>query len=78
MRIEASREREQLRITLDSIGDALIVTDAEGRITTMNPVAESLTGWSGERGGWIASALGLFGSSTRRPGGRWTTRFSRC
>jgi PAS domain S-box-containing protein len=39
------RSEENLRITLDSIGDAVIVTDAEGKITRMNPVAEELTGW---------------------------------
>lgn len=36
---------ESLRITLDSIGDAVIATDAKGRVTRMNPVAEKLTGW---------------------------------
>jgi PAS domain S-box-containing protein len=38
--------RERLRITQASIGDAVIVTDTQGRVTTMNPVAESLTGWT--------------------------------
>ena len=39
------REREEwLRITLTSIGDAVIVTDASGRISFLNPVAEALTG----------------------------------
>ncbi len=42
----ADRQRESLRITLDSIGDAVIATDAEGRITSLNPVAETLTGWT--------------------------------
>ncbi len=37
---------ENLRITLDSIGDAVIVTNAKGQITRMNPIAESLTGWT--------------------------------
>lgn len=51
IRIRASRQetfrREQnLRVTLDSIGDAVIVTDRNMNITRMNPVAESLTGWN--------------------------------
>ena len=41
------REREtNLAITLNAIGDAVIVTDAQQRITRINPVAEKLTGWS--------------------------------
>ncbi len=36
---------EQLRVTLASIGDGVIVTDAEGRITFLNTVASTLTGW---------------------------------
>ncbi|MBS1810644.1 MAG: PAS domain S-box protein [Acidobacteria bacterium] len=36
---------EWWRVTLSSIGDAVIVTDAKGLVTFMNPVAESLTGW---------------------------------
>ncbi|MBN8625183.1 MAG: PAS domain-containing protein [Planctomycetes bacterium] len=41
-----SAERELLRTTLASIGDGVIVTDADGRVTFLNGVAELLTGWS--------------------------------
>jgi len=40
-----AEERERLRVTLGSIGDGVLATDAEGRVTFMNAVAESLTGW---------------------------------
>ena len=39
------QEKERLRITLHSIGDGVISTDARARITFMNPVAEAMTGW---------------------------------
>jgi PAS domain S-box-containing protein len=39
-------EREMLRITLASIGDAVITTDFEGRVTFLNSVAQTLTGWN--------------------------------
>jgi PAS domain S-box-containing protein len=39
-------QRAQLRVTLESIGDAVIATDAEGRVTLLNKVAEALTGWT--------------------------------
>ena len=38
------KKSEWLRITLASIGDAVITTDAEGHVASLNPVAESLTG----------------------------------
>jgi PAS domain S-box-containing protein len=40
---ELRRERETLQVTLSSIGDAVIVTDATGSVTFLNEVAESLT-----------------------------------
>ncbi|NLI75149.1 MAG: response regulator [Candidatus Riflebacteria bacterium] len=45
-------EKERLRVTLRSIGDGVITTDREGRITLMNGIAEELTGWP------LADALG--------------------
>ncbi len=50
---ESVRARESLRASeararrvLQSIGDAVIVTDADARVTIFNPVAEELTGWT--------------------------------
>jgi PAS domain S-box-containing protein len=37
---------EKLAVTLNSIGDGVIATDAEGRVTLLNPLAERLTGWT--------------------------------
>jgi PAS domain S-box-containing protein len=42
---EALEQRQWFKVTLASIGDAVIATDAQGRITFMNPVAQALTGW---------------------------------
>lgn len=39
-------EKDRAQVTLDSIGDAIISTDAAGKITFLNAVAERLTGWS--------------------------------
>jgi len=40
------KQSELLRITLASIGDAVIATNVESQVTFMNGVAEVLTGWS--------------------------------
>jgi PAS domain S-box-containing protein len=41
-------ERERFRVTLSSIGDAVIATDPRGRVVFMNAIAEKITGWTHE------------------------------
>ena len=67
---ELREQREWLRVTLTSIGDAVIATDIAGRVTFLNPVAESLTGWRekealGQPG---RSVLRIINEQTRKPG----------
>ncbi len=45
---EIVEQRERLGVTLRSIGDAVMATDAQGRVTYLNPIAERLTGWASE------------------------------
>jgi len=45
-RLALAFEKERLAVTLCSIGDAVMTTDAVGRVTLMNPPAEVLTGWT--------------------------------
>ena len=67
---ELQQQREWLRVTLTSIGDALIATDTDGRITFVNPVAESLTGWPREEalGQPVESVVQVVDETTRTPG----------
>jgi PAS domain-containing protein len=60
------RQKESAQITLQSIGDGVITTDAKGNVEYINPVAEDLTGWKVD-------------DATRRPASRWRIRsWSRC
>lgn len=43
-------EKERLKITLESIGDGVIVTNRQGEVTLINPIGEQLTGWSMDQG----------------------------
>ena len=60
--------RELLRVTLASVGDGVATTDTQGRVTYLNPVAESLTGWAdGEaRGRPLAEVFRVVNESTRQ------------
>ncbi len=61
--------RRLLVSTLSSIGDAVLATDREGRITFMNPVAETLTGWpaDGARGRNVKEVIRLIDARVREP-----------
>jgi len=59
-------ERERALVTLNSIGDAVLCTDISGRITYLNAVAETLTGWSREEatGRLLAEVFRIIDSDT--------------
>jgi PAS domain S-box-containing protein len=58
-----------LRITLDSIGDAVIATDTSGAIMRMNPIAANLTGWSVDEamGRSLTEVFRIINAHTREP-----------
>jgi hypothetical protein len=67
---EAVRASEEnLSVTLNSIGDAVLATDAEGRVTRLNPVAEELTGWpiAEAAGRPVAEIFRILHEHTREP-----------
>lgn len=60
-------QREWLRVTLTSIGDAVITTDTDGRVTFMNPVAQQVTGWRMEEavGVLLTSVFNIINEKSR-------------
>jgi len=61
-------ERERFRTTLTSIGDAVMVTDAQGRVTLLNPVAEALTGWDADAiGRPVETVFRIVNEESREP-----------
>jgi diguanylate cyclase (GGDEF)-like protein/PAS domain S-box-containing protein len=68
--LAALREREEdLAVTLHSIGDAVIATDTQARVTLLNPIAEKLTGWpdAEARGRPLAEVFPIVHAITRAP-----------
>jgi PAS domain S-box-containing protein len=62
------RSQEQLHVTLESIGDAVIATDELGRVTRLNPTARRLTGWGDDALGQpIEQVMVLRHEITREP-----------
>ncbi len=60
-------EKEKAQVTLKSIGDAVITTDADGNVDYLNPVAQDLTGWEvrAARGKPIGEILSIVHTHTR-------------
>src|SRR5262249_19533198 len=65
----AAQQREVLQVTLHSIGDAVITTDIDGRVTYLNGVAESLIGWTDRdaRGQPLDHVFRVHNETTRQP-----------
>ena len=61
-------EKVRAQVTLESIGDGVITTDAEGRIVYMNPVAEQFTEWKGDaaRGKPLSEVFKIFDENSNR------------
>ncbi len=67
--LQLYEEKEKAQVTLQSIGDAVITTDADGRVEYLNPVAEELTGWDSQeaQGRPIAEVFHVISEMTRQP-----------
>ncbi|MFN0183970.1 MAG: PAS domain-containing protein [Aquabacterium sp.] len=67
--IDLARQHELLRVTLHSIGDAVITTDGRGHVTWLNPVAERMTGWGAQEalGRPLDQVFHIVHEETRQP-----------
>lgn len=65
---ELQQQREWFEVTLSSIGDAVITTDVQGKVTYLNPVAESMTGWTSAqaRGEPLERVFNVINEDTRQ------------
>ena len=68
LQLENDTQRKWLYVTLSSIGDAVIATDAQARVTFLNPTAERLTGWTAEQatGRPLQEVFNIVNEETRR------------
>ena len=66
---EIYRERERLDVTLRSIGDGVITTDTNGRVTFINPIGEKITGWKASEaiGKRLLEVFVIVDEFTRKP-----------
>jgi PAS domain S-box-containing protein len=60
---------DRFSVTLNSIGDGVIATDAEARVTLLNPIAEQLTGWTQAEaiGRPVEEIFRIINEETRQP-----------
>ena len=73
---ELLRQKEWLQVTMRSIGDAVIATDAEGRVSFLNPAAATLTAWTEQEalGQPVQGVFHIIDEATRQPGMDVVTR----
>jgi len=66
---DLQQQRERFRVTLSSIGDAVVTTDTHGRVTFLNPAAETLTGWKSAEacGRPLPEVFNIINEDTRAP-----------
>jgi PAS domain S-box-containing protein len=66
---ELRQQREWFEVTLSSIGDAVITTDTEGKVTFLNPMAEMMTGWKTDEasGQTLEKIFNIVNEDTRKP-----------
>lgn len=67
LELENDAQRKWLHVTLSSIGDAVIATDAGARVTFLNATAEAMTGWTAQqaRGQPLHEVFNIFNEETR-------------
>jgi PAS domain S-box-containing protein len=66
---ELAAQQEWFRVTLGSIGDAVIASDPDGHVTYMNDAAQTLTGWVAEdaAGHALTDVFHIMNEKTRLP-----------